>query len=223
MTETTTARRPRRVTSGRVALACGVLALVVSTGGVSEAAKLINGSQLKNNSVAGKKLKNDTVTGKKIKESSLKGVLMAGDVAAYGNASSTSINDFTTGVFTPIVSRAFTAPKNGVLYITGSVSAEDDISFAGNGHLLYRLSLDGAGLTSNVFAHELDYSASGTADSGAVTGVVPVTKGAHTVALDARDSGSGSFIIGREISVLFVPTGEGFTPPAKTFKKAQPQ
>lgn len=221
MTDTTRGPRTRRITSGRVALACGALALVVSTGGVSEAAKLINGSKLQNNSVAGKKLKNNTVTGKKIKESSLKGVLKAGDVAAFGNGTSTAINDFTSGAFTPIVSKAFKAPKNGVLYITGSVSAEDDISFAGNGHLLYRLSLDGTSLTSNPFAHELDYAASGAADSGAVTSVVPVTKGSHSVALDARETGSGSFILGREVSVLYVPAGSGFTPPAKTVARHQ--
>jgi hypothetical protein len=235
MTERNPRTRTRRITSGRLGLACGALALVVSTGGVSEAAKLIDGGKLKNHSVAAKKLKNKTLTGKQvknnkltgkqIKESSLKGVLKAGDVAAYGNGTSAFIDNFTTGgAFTPITDTSFTAPQNGVLYITGSVSGQDDITLGGNGRLHYRLSLDGAPLTADVLAHELDYDdgALASGDSGAVTGVVPVTKGAHTVALEARETGTGSFVRGREISVLFVPAGNGFTAPAKTVKKAQP-
>jgi hypothetical protein len=233
MTERNPRTRTKRITSGRLGLACGALALVVSTGGVSEAAKLIDGSKLKNHSVAAKKLKNKTLTGKQvknnkltgkqIKESSLKGVLKAGDVAAYGNGTSAFIDNFTTGAFTSITDTSFTAPQNGVLYITGSVSAEDDFSLGGNGRLLYRLALDGAPLTSDILAHELTYNdLDVVGDSGAVTGVVPVTKGAHTVALEARELGTGSFVRGREVSVLFVPAGKGFTAPAKTVKKVQP-
>ena len=227
MTDTLTRKGPRRwLTSGRLGVVCGVVALTISLGVPSEAAKLINGNQLKNNSVSSQKIKNgtvksidiknDSVKGADVKESTLKGLLRPGDVAAFGDADDTFINDFTAGAFTPLTSTSFTAPSDGVLHITGTLSAEDDGSLAGDGRLLYRLRLDATPLTSEVFAHELDYPGSGAGDSGAATGVVPVTAGPHTVHLDGREFGTGSFITGREVSVIFVPTGSGFTPPAKT-------
>ncbi|CAN5428101.1 hypothetical protein BH11ACT8_BH11ACT8_29060 [soil metagenome] len=231
-----TNRSGSRITSGRVGVALGVVALTFSLGVPSQAAKVINGSALKNNSVTTQKIKNnnltgtdvkqDSLTGADIKEASLKGVLKPGDVAAFGAASSASIDNFTSAGFTSVIDKSFTAPANGFLYITGSISAEDDGSFAGGGWLFYRLSLDGASLTASQFAHELDNrSANQAGSSGAVTGVVPVTKGAHTVSLDAVEFGTGSFIIGRDVSVLFVRDGSGFLPPAKVKvgRAARPQ
>lgn len=236
MTDITTRTGNRRVTSGHAGVALGVIALSISLGVPSEAAKVINGKSLKNNSVTSQKIKNNNLTGKDvkndslrgedIKESSLEGVLKTGDVAAFGNASSVAINDFTASTFTSLVDTSFTAPRDGFLYLTGAVSAEDDSSFAGGGRLLYRLSLDGASLTDHTYAHELDYpEVSGAGDSGAATAVVPVSAGAHTVSLDGREVGSGSFILGREVSVLFVPSGAGFAPPARATsgKGAHPQ
>ena len=225
MAESTSNSTTRRLTSGRLGLVLGAAALTVSLGVPSEAAKLINGSKLKNNSVTsqkiknnnltGKDVKNDSLTGADIKESTLTGLLRPGDVAAFGNASDTFIDDFTSGAFTPLLSTTFDAPTDGVLHITGAVSAEDDGSLAGDARLLYRLRLDATPLTSEIFAHELDYPGSGAGASGAATGVVPVTAGSHTVHLDGQEIGTGSFITGREVSVIFLPTGSGFTPPAK--------
>ncbi len=161
-TDTNTRTGNRRLTSGRVGVALGVVALTISLGVPSEAAKVINGKSLKNNSVTtqkiknnnltGKDVKNDSLTGKDVKESSLQGVLKSGDVAAFGNATSTSINDFTSPVFTSLVATSFSAPRDGVLYITGAVSAEDDSSLAGPGQLLYRLSVDGSSLSDGVLS-----------------------------------------------------------------------
>ncbi len=225
MTDIHTHRGPRAGLRKRLILIAGAATVAVAWGVPSEAAKLINGNQLKNNSVTSKKIKNNNLTGKDvkndslkgadIKESSLKGLLRPGDIAAYGNAIDAFIDDFTSAAFTPLVSTSFTAPTDGVLHITGAVSAEDDGSLAGDGRLLYRLRLDGTPLTSEVFAHELDYPGSGAGDSGAATGVVPVTAGPHTVHLDGREFGTGSFITGREVSVIFLPSGSGFTPPVK--------
>ncbi len=225
MQEPTSNHTPRRVTSGRLGLVLGVVALTVALGVPSEAAKLINGNKLKNNSVTSQKIKNNNLTGKDvrnnslkgadIKESSLKGLLRPGQVAAYGNATDAFIDDFTSPVYISLVSESFVAPADGVLHITGTLSAEDDGSLAGDGRIFYRLRLDGTPLTSEILAHELDYPGSGGGDSGAATGVVPVTAGPHTVHLDGFESGTGSFITGREVSVIFLPTGSGFTPPAK--------
>ncbi len=225
MARSTSNSPTRHLTSGRLGLVLGAAALTVSLGVPSEAAKLINGNKLKNNSVTSQKIKNNNLTGQDVKndsltgadvqESSLAGLLRPGDVAAFGDAEDTPIDDFTAGAFTPLVSTTFDAPTDGVLHITGAVSAEDDISLAGTGLLAYRLRLDGTPLTSELFAHELDYPGDGEADSGATTGVVPVTAGTHTVHLDGSELGNGSFIWGREVSVIFLPTGSGFTPPAK--------
>jgi hypothetical protein len=138
------------------------------------------------------------------------GYLKTGDVRADGFASSTDIDDFTTPTFTAIAEKAFTAPVNGFAYVTASLSAEDDNSFAGTGDIFFRLQLDATPVTDDVFYHELATDgASVVGATGAVTDVVPVTAGAHTLALTAREVGTGSFIVGRDISVLFVPTGSG--------------
>lgn len=56
------------------ALVIATLALFVAMFGTAYAGSKINGSKLKNHSVAGKKLANNTLKGKQIKEASLKGV-----------------------------------------------------------------------------------------------------------------------------------------------------
>jgi hypothetical protein len=145
------------------------------------------------------------------------------DIRADGNASSTPIDNFTTGTFTSILDKSFNAPRAGFAYVTASLSTEDDVSFAGPGDLLYRLTLDGTALESNAFAHEAASSAANNvpAASGAVTAVVPITAGAHTFSLQAREDGTGDFIESRQLSVLSsTPTGSAATIPAKASGKA---
>ena len=226
MNDIQTGKSPRARLRKRLVIILGIVAIALAWGVPSEAAKLINGNKLKNNSVTSKKIKNNNLTGKDvkndslkgadIKESSLKGLLRPGDVAAFGNASDTFIDNFTSGAFTPLISTTFDAPTDGVLHVTGAVSAEDDVTLGGTGQLAYRLRLDATPLTSETRAHELGYAGTGGAASGATTGVVPVTAGSHTVHLDGLELGTGSFIYGREVSVIFLPTGSGFTPPART-------
>jgi len=50
--------------------------------------------------------------------------------------------------------------------------------------------------------------------------VVAVGAGAHTVSLQAREVGTGDFILGRDISVIFVPSGSGSAAPFATFPNA---
>ncbi|WP_134767191.1 hypothetical protein [Nocardioides sp. 1609] len=214
-TSTTTHPRRRRLTAGGLGLVCGVAALSVSLGVPSEAAKLITGKDVKNSSLTGKDIKKDSLSGSDIKEKSLQGVLKSGQVAAFGDAESASIDNFTTGVLTPIVSTAVSAPTSGVLYITGTVSSEDDITVAGAGRMQYGLALDGSQLSNGLHILDYDNETAGNDESGSATAVVPVTAGNHTVALTARNLAGGNFVLGREISVLFVPSGSGFTPPAK--------
>ncbi len=225
MTNTDTRPRSRRITSGRLGLALSVIALTFALGVPSEAARLIHGSSLQNGSVTGHKIKNGSLTGKDlrnnsvkgadVKESTLRGLLRTRDVAAYGDVEDANINDFTASDFTSLIATTFRAPRAGVLYITGSIAAMDDTSLGGDGRLAYRLRLDASPLTLSLQAHMLAYAGMGGADSGAVTSVVPVSRGQHTVHLDGLEDGTGSFITSREISVLFLPTGKGFTPPGR--------
>lgn len=143
------------------------------------------------------------------------GSAQAVDPKAWGQGSDNSIDDFTSGTFTPILQRGIAAPAAGVLLITGSLSMEDDNSLGGTGRLSYRLRLDSTPVFDNNFAYELSSSsASGNAaDSGAISVVVPVTKGAHMVFLDAMETGSGSFIIGRALSIVYFPLGTGMPIP----------
>lgn len=147
--------------------------------------------------------------------------LAANGVRADGSHTSSFIDDF-TGSGVPISSKTFTAPSAGVVMITGSISAEDDCSLSGLGRLFYNLSLDGTDVYSG-FAYELGYPqdcavGGDIGDSGALTAVVPVSAGSHTVALTASELGSGSFIEGHGVSAVFTPTGSGTPIPAAPSK-----
>jgi hypothetical protein len=220
------------------------IAMFIAIGGGAYAASTINGSEIKSRTIKGKKIvkqgitrkevKNDTLRGAQIDESTLGIVpnadkvdgldstdfLGSGDVRADGTASSTDIDNFTTTTYTDVVSTTVNAPKAGFLFITGTLSAEDDGSFAGRGDLFYRLALDATGLTNDAFYHEISTNGAAGVNiiggSGAASAVVPVTAGSHAVSLQARESGTGSFILGKDISVIFVPNGSGSTPPFRS-------
>ncbi|MBS42102.1 MAG: hypothetical protein CMH83_02760 [Nocardioides sp.] len=257
-------RRPTlpRISSGRLALVVSTLALLVVTGAPSEAAKLINGKNLKNNSVTGKKIKNgsltgadlknnsvsggdlkngsvsgadlkngsvsgadvkdgsltgadlaaDSVSGAQVDESSLQGLLGDGDVAVFGSSDLGEVNDFTANSFTSVLELSMTAPSDGFVLVTGSISAEDDTSLVGPGWLNYRVSLDGAS-PSFEYNHELAYeemspSGGAVAASGAVSFVFPVSAGAHTFDLEAMEVGAGSYLFGRTLTAIFTPSGD---------------
>jgi hypothetical protein len=141
--------------------------------------------------------------------------LGAANARADGFASSADIDNFTSSTYTNIAAKTFTAPVAGFIFVVGTVSTEDDLSFAGRGDLFYRLARDGTGLTNDLFYHEIasDSGTNITGTSGAASAVVPVTAGSHTVSLQAREAGTGDFILGRDISVIFVPNGSASTIP----------
>jgi hypothetical protein len=200
--------------------------------------------KIKANAVTGGKVANNSLTGADVNESTLGTVPSATnatnattattatnanalgglaptayfkstDARADGFASSTDIDNFTSAAFTSIASKTFTAPKAGFIFVVGTLSSEDDASFAGIGDMFYRLALDGTSLTNDTFYHELvsDGSTTIRGGSGAASAVVPVSAGSHTVSLQAREVGTGDFILGRDISVLFVPNGSASTTP----------
>lgn len=152
-------------------------------------------------------------------------LLANNQVRADGSTTSNPVDDFTSSSFTSIASKTFSAPSNGFVMITGSLSAEEDCTLAGMGNLLYRLSVDGTPVTSLPWAYELSYPVNcdsfqiNIGDSGAATAVVPVSEGTHTISLDAEESGTGSFILGRSVTSVFVPTGSADAIPTLTTSK----
>jgi hypothetical protein len=146
------------------------------------------------------------------------GFLTTGSVVVAGNALSADVDNFTTTAFTSVISTSITAPSNGFLLITGSVGSADDQSLAGQGNLFIRLRVDATATTNDAFpypAHGADGGgATNDAGTAAASIVVPITSGAHTIHLDAKDqAGSGSYLYNRNISVLFAPSGSGVTIP----------
>ena len=135
--------------------------------------------------------------------------LRSNAVFAEGEASSNDVDNFTTTTYTNILSEPFTAPTAGFALITTSVGAADDTSIAGDGALWSRIAIDGTATTNDTFnnpTHDGPFvTGGGTATN---TAVVPVTAGAHTAHLQIRNSGTGSYVYSRQITVLFVPSGE---------------
>jgi hypothetical protein len=156
-------------------------------------------------------------------------LLANNQVRADGTQTSSFIQDFTAASFTSIASKTISAPSNGFVMITGSVSAEEDCSLSGTGNLFYGLSVDGTPVTADPGPYELSYPvqcATGTeinvGDSGAATAVVAVNAGTHTISLNAFEQGAGSFIYGRSVTSIFVPTGSADATPTVTTSKEAP-
>jgi hypothetical protein len=216
-----------------------IAVFLILGGATAIAAKKIGTKELKANSITtGKikkaavttqKIKDNAVTGAKVNESTLgqvpdaaklggigpEGFLKAGEARADGAVATSFVDDFTSGAYTSVLSKTLTAPSNGFLFIVGTISAEDDVTLAGGNRLVMRLRLDATGVTNNTAYHELSSGAANDEDgnTAAASAVVPVSAGSHTVHLDARESGTGSFLLGRDLSVLFVPNGSGVTIP----------
>jgi hypothetical protein len=74
------------LTSGRVAAATSVLALVVALSGTGYAAVKIKGNQIAKNAITSKTVKNDSLTGKDVKESTLATVPSAQSAASAATA-----------------------------------------------------------------------------------------------------------------------------------------
>jgi hypothetical protein len=143
-----------------------------------------------------------------------------GETVAAGKTVETKIDKFTTSSFTPIATAKLNAPGVGWLYITGTLSAKDDATTVGNGKLQYRLAVNDTALTTTPESYEL-FLPDGidSRENGAATGVIKTTaKGEYRVQLQAQEAtpGTGSTILGRNVSVMFVPKGK--LPKTKTTK-----
>lgn len=135
-----------------------------------------------------------------------------GETVAAGKIVETKIDKFTTSSFTPIATAKINAPGQGWLVINGAVSAKDDNTTAGDGKLQYRLAVNNTPLSTVPESFELFLSdATDGRENGSANGVFKVTgKGELKVHLQAQEvaPGTGSAILGRSLSVTFVPKGK---------------
>ncbi len=133
---------------------------------------------------------------------------------------SADLNDYNETSGTPgatIITSSVNAPVAGILMIWGSWNAEFDASSTGDGtNATTQFLVDGTGQGA-IYDHEVKI------DDGATTGfgagfqnlfrAVPVTAGAHTVAMEVAQTSATSmiFITHRSLMTLFVPFGNAGT------------
>jgi hypothetical protein len=128
-------------------------------------------------------------------------------VRADGIATSADLPISST-TFAAILTKGFTAPTDGYVMVVATLSARLNNNLPGaHGVLDYGLVLDGTALTTDGGYHEIFTFADANTESGAVSAVVPVSAGAHTVALQAREFGAGTTVVGRDLSLVFTPSG----------------
>jgi hypothetical protein len=135
-----------------------------------------------------------------------------GETVAAGKTVENRIDKFTSSTFAPIATTKLNAPGVGWLVINATLSAKDDTTTLGDGKLQYRLAVNDTALTTQAASYELLFPHGlEERQNGAVTGVIKTTaKGAYTVQLQAQEAspGTGTTILGRNVSVQFVPKGK---------------
>lgn len=127
-------------------------------------------------------------------------------VRVDGTATSADI-PLTGSTFTPILTKTLAAPTGGYLFVIGTLSTIKTGNPAGVSVVEYGLTLDGAALTTDSGYHTYNGNEAMPYGSGAISAVVQVSAGTHTIALTARDQGTGSQVRGRDLSLVFTPSG----------------
>ena len=138
---------------------------------------------------------------------------------AYYFANDGFTDNFNTCAYTPLLSKAFAVPKGGVVTVAGTVTSERDFDNAAAGLLTFRVSIDGTPATVPA-QMVLD----GTNDHTATTiGGAKVTKGAHTLVVEARECGAGmAYILSESATVNYSSIGAASsTVPSLKAKSAQ--
>jgi hypothetical protein len=139
------------------------------------------------------------------------GYVLKSGVRADGVATSADI-DVTTG---PVVllSKSLTAPTDGYVFAVATLSGRQKSSGGGYGLLQYRLEIDGTPVTPDAQYHQLVTHDENFGADGAVSAVLPVTAGTHTIGLLVSENGAGTTVTGRDLSLLFTPSGSAATLP----------
>lgn len=146
----------------------------------------------------------------------------SGSVLAAGRTAETKLPLAAGAAFTPVAVTSIKAPVPGLVQVTATISADDDIA-VGHGKVQYQVKVGSTIINpTDPGAFVLD-PAEGTPPtnttraSGEITGVVKVVAGTVPITLLARETGAGSILQGRSISAVFVPAGK--FPKVKPVKK----
>jgi len=142
------------------------------------------------------------------------GGLLPGDlIRVNGSMSDAYIDNFTAGTWTDILTTQIEAPVEGVLLVMGSVGVEDDSSLTGDALVGLRLTIDGVATHSDDMGYTVELSGDPNAEPfstiASLNASVAVGQGQHTVAIQAREYGSGTFFHTRSVSALFSAFGGG--------------
>lgn len=116
-----------------------------------------------------------------------------------------SVNDFDSGGYTPLLTKSVNAPSKGILLVWGTISAARDVSDPDEGILNARITIG----TESTTDQSVNLENGGSSDGSiAISGAIPVTKGPKSVVLEARELSAGmAFIVNKSITTLFVPFG----------------
>ncbi|MDX6374032.1 MAG: hypothetical protein QOD98_3020 [Nocardioidaceae bacterium] len=131
--------------------------------------------------------------------------LRTSGVRADGVATSADI-DVTTGPVT-LLSKTFVAPTDGFVFVVATLYGRQKSAVGGYGLLSYKIVLDATPLTPDNQYHQLVTHDENFGDSGSVSAVVPVAAGSHTVGLQVFENGAGTVVNGRDLSMIFTPSG----------------
>jgi hypothetical protein len=146
-----------------------------------------------------------------------------GSVLAAGRTIETKLPLAAGTTFTPVATTSIKAPLPGLVEVTATISADDDIA-VGHGKVQYQVKVGSTILNPTDSGAFLLDPVEGTPPTnttranGSITGVAKVTvAGTVPITLLAREAGAGSILQGRSISAVFVPAGK--FPKGKTTKK----
>lgn len=118
-----------------------------------------------------------------------------------------TFDGFNTCAMSTVMKRSFTAPHGGVMTVQAQIGSARDSSSVDEGLLVARLVIDGAVASHEVGANlENDGVQDATLD---VIGGRKVTKGKHTIKLQAEECGNGAaYILSQTMLVSFSPYGD---------------
>jgi|GEM_PF-2921925 len=117
-----------------------------------------------------------------------------------------NFDDFDTCAMSTVMKRKFTAPRGGVMTVQAQVGAARDAGSLDEGLLVARIVVDGA-----VASHEVGANLENTGVQDAAVTMIggrKVTKGKHTIKLQAKECGDGmAYVVSQTMLVAFSPFG----------------
>ena len=144
---------------------------------------------------------------------------------AWGAGTAEVIDNYTSQQYQSILEKTISAPGDGALTITAAVGIEDDCSIDGLGRIIVRLRVDNKPVWKVPDSFEIvpNTACAGPerqvrrgllggpsiAGEGSLTATIPITSGSHSVQFQAAEVGSGTYIQGRGLSIVFLPSGTG--------------